>query len=92
MATGHECISLIDMFLDGSMAVDEFEERYLRCFKELPLMDAPLFNALERAFLALDAYVPSVSQLEESPLRLSYASLVRETQSAREEIAKLQGR
>jgi self-protective colicin-like immunity protein len=53
-------LRIIDLFVDGQISADQFEEQYLKIFKsEKSIVGGDEFRLLERLFFDVDDYVSS---------------------------------
>lgn len=71
-----EYIELIENFLKGSIAVEDFEKEFLSKFKDEPLgMNESEFLILDSLFSAVDSFDPTCQPGEESAFRISISFL-----------------
>jgi hypothetical protein len=81
-------IALVRGFVEGRVAIAEFERRYLAEFKAEPAgMDPSLFAILDRLFSDVDSYTPGLGSDEEDDFSITETSLRR---CAWEALAKLE--
>ena len=82
-------IELIRAFVEGRLPVAEFEQRYLRAFKDEPAgMEPRVFAVLNQLFTDVDAYTPGLAEDEEDAFSLSEASLRRQAELALAELTR----
>lgn len=72
-------IRLIEDFLDGTLPVASFEERYLEMFKNEPRhLDEWLYEALNKLFSDVDCYSPDCLPGHETTFEISEQQLRKE--------------
>lgn len=75
MSSANECIQLLRAFLVDDLDIRQFEPAFLRCFKDLPIVDPSVARPLESVFLALDAFDAEAPAEPTSAHVVSYAQL-----------------
>lgn len=78
--------SLIQLFLERSIPIQEFESRYLTAFKAESAMAEQPFEILEELFESVDAYSPLWAADEKNLLKLTENDLRQEAAKALEKI------
>ena len=79
-------VSLIDRFLDGEIDVGTFEREFLLTYQKSPIENSELQGPLGRAFLAIEAYDPTVTSETETVHNTTYETMMKELRAARLEI------
>jgi hypothetical protein len=82
-------VALLRGVLDGTIEFGTFEREFLAGYKNSPVENPALQAPLGRAFLAVEAYDPSVTPSTETVHNISYQGMLRELRVASEEIDAL---
>jgi hypothetical protein len=82
-------VGLIESFVRGEIDAVSLERRYLRFYEDMSVEDPSLKQPLERAFLAIEAYDPSMTRETETVHNSSHETLVTELTSIRDELRRL---
>lgn len=85
-------VQLIEGFLNGSVSVEAFEERFLSLFKAEPKgLDEPIYEILNKLFTDVDCYSAECLPGAETAWEISEVQLRREAARALEQLRDYEG-